>query len=247
MQAEKLKKIKFKHHSNLGSKVLAVLAGRSGCGKTYLLFKILTTPNFLDFNNLIIFTKTAHQPIYQCLLHGFNNGLSKTAIASIFKIYEESEDEEDVEELCTEAAKNKSLLTDVKVTVVLTDDSSSINDPSKLDKRKKNVIIFDDCVNDGNQTVQNNYFISGRHSNCSVFYLAQNLYSLNTTIRRNTNIFILFELDGRSFQEVLKLFPLDIKAKFRQEAEQTWNKEYGYITYNLDLPKTKRIIINLLD
>ena len=107
---DKLKKIKFNHHSNLGSKVLAVIAGRSGAGKTRLLFRMLTTPDFLDFNNLIIFTKTAHQPIYQCLYHGFNNGLTKIAVASIFKIYDESEVEEDIQQLCEEAVKRKELL-----------------------------------------------------------------------------------------------------------------------------------------
>ena len=48
------KKLKLKHHENFGDKVLALIIGRSGCGKTWTLFDILTTPNFLDYNNLII-------------------------------------------------------------------------------------------------------------------------------------------------------------------------------------------------
>ena len=241
------KKIKFKHHPNLGNKVLSVLAGRSGSGKTYLLFKILTTPDYLDFESVIIFTRTGYQPIYQCLYHGFNNGLSKTAIASIFKIYEDSDIEEDIEELCIEAAKNKDLLApkNQQVKVLLTDDTSSMNDPSKLDKQLKHCCVFDDCVNDKDQTVQNNYYISGRHSNCSVFYLTQNLYAINTTIRRNANIFILFELDHRSLTEILKIFPSNMRTSFKQSAENLWAEPFNYVTYNQDLPKNKRIIVDL--
>ena len=34
------KKFKFNHHPSLSNEVLSVICGRSGCGKTYLLFKI---------------------------------------------------------------------------------------------------------------------------------------------------------------------------------------------------------------
>ena len=104
------KKVKFNHHPNLSNKVLAVICGRSGCGKTYLLFKILTTPNFLDYNNLIIYTTTADQPIYQFLIYGFENNLTKSAIASLFEEYEKSEYEEEISSWCEEAAKNKQLV-----------------------------------------------------------------------------------------------------------------------------------------
>ena len=241
---EALRKLKFNHHPNLGTKILAVIAGRSGAGKTQLLFKILTTPGFLDYNNLIIFTRTAHQPIYQCLLHGFNNGLTKNTIAAIFKIYDDSDAEENIEELCKEASLRKELLSpkNEQIKVTLTDDPLSVNNPTKLDSKLKHCCVFDDCVNDKDQTVQNTYFTSGRHSNCSVFYLTQNLYALNTTIRRNANIFILFELDNRSFLEILKIFPLSMRTQFKQTAERLWDEPFGYITYNQDLPKNKRII-----
>lgn len=52
---------------------------------------------------------TAHQTIYQCLFHGFNNNLSKNAVASIYKIYKELE-VEDIHELCVKASKTKTFL-----------------------------------------------------------------------------------------------------------------------------------------
>ena len=103
------KKIRFNHHHNLSNKVMTVIAGRTGAGKTFLAFKILTEPNFLDYNNLIIYTTTQEQPVYQFLKHGFGNHLKKEVIAKLFQVYEESDEEENIEEMCKAAANNKSL------------------------------------------------------------------------------------------------------------------------------------------
>ena len=77
--------MKFNHHRNLSNEVLSVICGRSGCGLTYLLSKILTTPNFLDYNNLIIYTTTAEQPVYQFLKYGFENNLKKQQLLHYLK------------------------------------------------------------------------------------------------------------------------------------------------------------------
>ena len=37
------------------------------------------------------------------------------------------------------------------IKIKLIDDSSNVQDPSKLDKTMKHCVIFDDCVNDRNQ------------------------------------------------------------------------------------------------
>ena len=45
---------------------------------------LLLTPNFLDYDNLIIFTKSSFQPEYQRLSQGFNAGLQKEDIIGLF-------------------------------------------------------------------------------------------------------------------------------------------------------------------
>ena len=193
---------------------MAIIAGRTGAGKTKLLFKILTTPNFLDYNSLIIFTSTTLQPVYQCLFHGFNNNLTKTAVASLYEEHEKSENEEDIEELCIAASQNKCLTTSSPPKVLLTNDPTKIPPPCNLPKRLKHCCVFDDCVRNKDQTLQNLYFTTGKHFNTSVFYLSQNIYGINTTVRRTANIFILFELDERSFTEILKVFLKNEREKF---------------------------------
>ena len=60
-------KIKFNNHKNLPNSLRCLIVGSSGCGKTCLLLKMLLIPNFLDYDNLIIFTKLSFQPEYQLL------------------------------------------------------------------------------------------------------------------------------------------------------------------------------------
>ena len=238
METEATKKIKPRHHSNLSNKkIMAVLCGNTGAGKTYLMMKILTEPGFLDYNNLIIYTTTSDQAIYQFLKHGFSENLSKLTIRKLYKLYEESEYEENIEEMCKEAAKSKELLAPVKerITAQVTNDMGELSNPSKLPKDKKNCVIFDDCVNEKDQTIQKTYFTRARHHNCACFYLTQSFFGLDGTyIRKNANIFVLFELNKRNLTEVLKDLTVGDNESFKQECRNAWSKDYGYIVVNLD-------------
>jgi hypothetical protein len=44
---------------------------------------MILTPGSLDFNNIIIYTSTTNQQVYQIIYHGFSNGLSKEMIGAI--------------------------------------------------------------------------------------------------------------------------------------------------------------------
>ena len=58
------------------------------------------------------------------------------------------------------------------ITVKLSDKINEIPPPDKLDKSKKHLIIFDDCINNINQEVMNSYYSRSRHS-CNCIYLSQ--------------------------------------------------------------------------
>ena len=77
-------KIKFKNHKNLPNSLRCLIVGSSGCGKTCLLLKMLLTPNFLNCDNLIIFTKSSFQPEYHRLSQGFNADFQKEDIIGFF-------------------------------------------------------------------------------------------------------------------------------------------------------------------
>uniref|UniRef100_A0A1I7WGC7 ATP-binding protein n=1 Tax=Heterorhabditis bacteriophora TaxID=37862 RepID=A0A1I7WGC7_HETBA len=65
------------------------IIGKSGCGKTNLLMNLLLDGNsedYLDYNNLYIFSTTLFQPCYQALINGFENGLSKKKLEIVLFI-----------------------------------------------------------------------------------------------------------------------------------------------------------------
>ena len=55
------------------------------------------------------------------------------------------------------------------------------------------LVIFDDYVCDKNQRQIINYFIQGRHKNCSVIYLSQSFYKTPKDIRLNCSHYFLYE------------------------------------------------------
>ena len=62
-----------------------LIVGRSGCGKTSLLMRLLLEPNLLDYNKLFIFGRSLHQKEYQILKAGFESKLTKEQITDILE------------------------------------------------------------------------------------------------------------------------------------------------------------------
>ena len=62
-----------------------------------------------------------------------------------------------------------------------------------LDSESQKMVIFDDCVCDKNQKPLVDYFIRGRHKNCSVIYLSQSYYKTPKDIRLNCSHFSIYE------------------------------------------------------
>ena len=64
--------------------VRCIISGKSSSGKSTLLFKILL--NIInDFDKILIFSPTIHQPIYQKLIKCFENFLPSNIIQNILK------------------------------------------------------------------------------------------------------------------------------------------------------------------
>ena len=66
-----------------------------------------------------------------------------------------------------------------------------INNLDYEDNQK--IIIFDDYVCERNQREIVDYFIQGRHKNCSVIYLSQSFYKTPRDIRLNCSHYCIYE------------------------------------------------------
>lgn len=64
---EKSRDGKKKHGDLFPESVRGMIVGSSGCGKTNLVYVLLTHPNGLRYENVYVYSKTLHQPKYQAL------------------------------------------------------------------------------------------------------------------------------------------------------------------------------------
>lgn len=131
------------------------------------------------------------QSIYQFQYHGFNNNFSKECLSYLYNQYEDNEEVEmTIENFCNMIKReNVDLIeTDDTKLIEVVLNSNALPLPDKLDKSKRNVIVFDDCVASKSQ-----YFIRGRPNSCTVFYLIQSYYDIEKIIRDNSKITILLK------------------------------------------------------
>ena len=60
-------------------------------------------------------------------------------------------------------------------------------------ENSQKIVIFDDYVCEKNQKEIIDYFIQGRHKNCSVIYLSQSFYKTPRDIRLNCSYYCIYE------------------------------------------------------
>lgn len=153
---------------DLPNNIFCIVAGKTGCGKTTYIADLLSS-GFLYHDTLTICTNTPKQPIYVEMSRAFSREK---------ELLEDGEiDKEDL------------LFKELKIVEGL----EKMTPISSLDRSKKNIIIFDDIMNERDQTIPQEYFTIGRHKNVDVFYLCQSFFKLpRMGLRDNANMLILF-------------------------------------------------------
>ena len=75
-----------------------------------------------------------------------------------------------------------------KADVDFVKDIKNLPSPDQLPKDLKKLMIFDDVR--AKEPVINEYFCRGRHNNCNMIYLNQNLFTIDRqSVRENCNLF----------------------------------------------------------
>ena len=128
-----------------------------------------------------------------------------------------------------------------KADVEFIKDIKHLPSPDKLPKDLKKIMIFDDVR--AKEPVINEYFCRGRHNNCNMIYLNQNLFSLDRqSVRENCNLFILFEQRGKVLASIYQDFFNNIELSYNDFANicnKVWKEPYNYIV--IDITKNKNI------
>ena len=100
-------------------------------------------------------------------------------------------------------------------------------------ENNQKLVIFDDYVCEKNQREIVDYFIQGRHKNCSVIYLSQSFYKTPRDIRLNCSHFCVYEFpSSRERNMITSELGVD-KEKFKKATKEPYSFLY------VDKPKKK--------
>ena len=187
--------------------IFCVIAGATGSGKTNLMVHLLKKEKLLNYSDIYVYSSTLYQPAYEYLKEYYEN-LEKFIKCKTNQC--------------------------VKIAHFFDADEEILN-PSKLDKNKNHIMIFDDVMLE-DQTKIKDYFCRGRHTNVNVFYLCQSLHKIaKHCIRENANIFILFKQDDKTlkyFHETHISGDMDFR-EFKIFCDGAWSKKHGFVVVNI--------------
>src|SRR5271165_6433631 len=206
------------HSSFFPKNIMAVIAGKTGSGKTQLPINLLVQPCILNYSFVHIYSPTLYQDAY-VFLRKYYEELSHYILVTTGKT--------------------------IKIAHFHSSDDEIV-DPSKLDKNYHHIMVFDDVMlND--QSIIRDYFCRGQHNNVSCFYLVQSLHRIaKHCIRDNCNVFILFHQDDKTLKYFYETHICDMSwDEFRKFCCTAWKKKHGFITINLfDEPQSGRYLDN---
>ena len=214
--------------------VRAIIVGKSGFGKTTLLSYLLLEPDMMDYEKLLVCGKSLHQPEYRVMELGFNRGLSKNQVRTIFKRQDDvMKDGGGIDEVIG----NYEGRCKGGVVASFFDDVTMIPDPSEHDTLQRNLLVLDDVML-GPQNKVEAYFTRGRHNNIDVIYITQSYFRLpRQTIRENGNLFMFFLQDRKNLVHIFNDhcagdgIPFDIFCKF---CNDVWRDDkHNFITIDL--------------
>ena len=110
-----------------------------------------------------------------------------------------------------------------------------------LPKDLKKLMISDDFR--AKEPVINDYFCRGRHNNCNIIYLNQNLFTVaRQSVRENCNLFILFEQRVKVRISIYQDFFNNVELSYNDFANicnKVWKEPYKFIVF--DITKNKNI------
>ena len=98
------------------------------------------------------------------------------------------------------------------------------------------LIIFDDYVCEKNQRQIVDYFIQGRHKNCSVIYLSQSFYKTPRDIRLNCSHYCIYEFPSSRERNMISSELGVNKEQFKKAT----NEPYSFLYIDKPIKKSEK-------
>ena len=100
----------------------------------------------------------------------------------------------------------------------------------------QNIVIFDDYVCEKNQKDLVDYFIQGRHKNCSVIYLSQSFYKTPKDIRLNCSHYCIYDFPSKREKSMICQDLNVPKEKYLKAIDQP----YSFLYVDKPIKKIKK-------
>ena len=111
----------------------------------------------------------------------------------------------------------------------------------EIDNTFDNLVIFDDFINEKNQSVIEDYFTMGRKRNCSVIYISHDYFGTPERVRLNCNYICLFGFrDKGELSKFKRVFPINISnEKFDNIYKKISKTKHGFLTIDKETSDSK--------
>lgn len=201
-----------------------LITGSSGCGKTNLLLNFIYN-DWLDFDRLYVCAKDIEEPKYSKLMDEYAQ----------FDGIEESDLKK-----CKHQKEMLKMFQRFRKETLFTNNLEEFISVDDLDPSYKNLVIFDDCVTEKNQSIIEDLFIRGRKKNASIIYLSQSYYATPINIRKNCNYFIFFKLQPRDIEQILREIDGSLpKQEFKAMYEESTQNKFDFFMLDLRNPQLR--------
>ena len=109
--------------------------------------------------------------------------------------------------------------------------NDEIKPVNSLDSDSPKIVIFDDFTCHKNQKPLIDYFIQGRHKNCSAMYLSQSFYKTPKCIRLNCRHYVIYDFPSNNERNLISR-ELNVT---KDQYEKATKKPYSFLY--VDKPK----------
>ncbi|RWS23085.1 hypothetical protein B4U80_13961 [Leptotrombidium deliense] len=98
-----------------------------------------------------------------------------------------------------------------------------------IDEERQNLVVFDDFINEKDQSVVCDYFTMGRKWNCSIIYIAHDYFKIPSIIKKNTDYISLFNINSKNYlREIIKDLPIS-KHEIMNLVNKIKNKPHSFL------------------